>query len=417
MKRFIAAIVFIAIYLVGYSQTSILADGKSFDSKRMKSEKYQMDCYLVNGHEKKLISYFKIDVGVNSNQLSLVTVLSFLGTNETVKDTVIANVNKLTPIFRSSYSKQRNYAISFNKDVTGYYVDKATRKKTEIKEQLNNNVMDSYLYPYILGTLTLNTKFKGNLSVYDYKNDNSNHISNVNITTVENATYASKQLGSRNVWKVNVQEESTTDKYSYYVDKESGKLWKIDIDTKGQNIEMIDNEIKLGNATITGQVFARDNENEGLLGGKAILNINKKQFAQQGTGILLIPDTPEYREFKESLKKYRKDKSPDKIKPTLPEEFIKTIRQAYVKDNKGNYEITDVLEGQYLLLVTFGYIHTSHKKETIGQTDVYVNGTYQGSNPIDRFYTEGQNAAANIEKEIKVEQNQKVIKINLKKTL
>lgn len=417
MKRFIAAIVFIAIYLVGYSQTSILADGKSFDSKRMKSEKYQMDCYLVNGHEKKLISYFKIDVGVNSNQLSLVTTLNFPGTNETVKDTLIADANKLTPIYRSSYSKQRNYAIYFNKEVRGYYLDKKTRKINEIKEPINNNVLDSYLYPYILGTLTLNKNFKGKMSVYDYKNDNSNHISNVNITEVENTTYTSKLLGSRNVWKINVQEEATADKYSYYIDKESSKLWKIDIETKGQQIVMVDNEIKLGNATITGQIFARDNENEGLLGGKAILNINKKQFAQQGTGILLIPDTPEYRAFKESLKKYRKDKSPDKIKPTLSEEFIKTIRQTYIKDDKGNYEITDVPEGQYFLLVTFGYIHTSHKKETIGQTDVYVNGTYQGSNPIDRFYTEGQNASANIEKQIKVEQNQKLIKMNLKKTL
>lgn len=417
MKKLIAAIGFIVCYISGYSQTSILADGKSFDTKHLKSEKYQMDCYLVNGQERKLINYFKIDVGVNSNQLSLVTVLSFPGTNETVKDTVIADANKLTPVYRSSYSKQRNYAINFNKNVTGYYLDKKTRKITEIKEPVNNNVVDSYLYPYILGTLTLNKNFKGKMSVYDYKNDNSNHINNVNITEVENATYTSKQLGSRNVWKINIQEEATTDKYNYYVDKESGKLWKIDIETKGQKIEMIDNEMKFGNATITGQVFARDNENEGLLGGKAILNINKKQFAQQGTGILLIPNTPEYREFKGNLKKYRKDKSPDKIKPTLSGEFIKTIRQTYIKDDKGNYEITDVPEGQYFLLVTFGYIHTSHKKETIGQTDVYVNGTYQGSNPIDRFYTEGQNAAANIEKEIKVEKNQKILKVNLKKTL
>lgn len=417
MKRITVAIALIVSSVSGNSQISILNDGKSFDSKRIKSEKYQMDCYLVNGQEKKLISFFKIDMVINSNNLSLFTTLSFPGSNETVKDTVIADANKLTPVYRSSYNKQRNYAIFFNKEISGYYLDKTTRKKTEIKEPLINNSLDNYLYPYVLGTLTLNTSFKRKLSVYDYKNDNSNSINSVSIYEVQSATYISRQSGIRKVWKVNVQEEATTDKYSYYVDKESGKLWKIDIETKGQKIEMIDNEIKLGNTTIMGQVFARDNENEGLLGGKAILNINKKQFAPQGTGILLIPATTEYEAFKVSLNKYRKDKSPDRIKPVLSEEFIKTIRQTYVKDYKGNYEITDVPEGEYFLVVTFGYIHTSHKKETIGQTDIYVNGTYQGSNPIDRFYTEGQNASANIEKKIKIEQNQKTLKLNLKKTL
>lgn len=417
MKKFIVTIIFISSSVTAYSQTSILINGKYFDCSRIKNETYQMDCYLVNGQEKKLISFFKIDVDVNSNRLSLFTTLSFPGTNETVKDTVISDANKLIPIYRSSYSKQRNYAINFNKNITGYYLDKTTRKKTEIKEPLNNNALDSYLYPYILGALKLNESFKGTLSVYDYKNDNTNHISSVSINDVETATYNSKRFGVRNVWKINVQEESTRDKYIYYADKESGKLWKIDIDSKGQKIEMIDNEIILGNATIAGQVFARDNENEGLLGGMAILNINKKQFAPQGTGIMLISDTPEYEEFKEKLKKYNKDKSLDKIKPVLSEEFIKTIKYAYVKDNKGNYEFNNVPEGNYFLLVTFGYVHTSHKKETIGQTDVYVNGTYQGSNPIDRFYTEGQNASANLEMKIKVEQNKKQLKINLKKTL
>lgn len=415
MKEITVAIALIISSVSGYSQTSILGDGKSFDSKRLKSEKYRMDCYLVNGSEKKLISYFKIDVGVKSNQLSLVTTLSFPGTNETVKDTVIADASKLTPIYRSSYSKQRNYAINFTKEVRGYYLDKATQKKTEIKEPLSNNILDSYLYPYILGTLTLNTKFKGNLTVYDYKNDNTNHIKNVSIGDVETATYTSKQFGIRNVWKVNVQEEATTDKYSYYVDKVSGKLWKIDIDTRGQRIVMIDDEMKLGNATIKGQVFAKDNGSF-LPNGKSVFNINRKQYAPSGTGILLIPNTPEYVTFKDALEKYRKDKSEEKIKPTLSDEFIKTIQQTYVRDDNGNYEISDVEEGDYFLIVTFGYIHTSERKETIGQTDTYVNGTYQGSRPIDRIYSVGEKASANIEKKIKVEKGQMELKVILKQT-
>lgn len=56
-KKWIAVMVIIAGYAPGYLQTSILTDGKSFDSKRIKSEKYKMDCYLVTGRKKKVKFY------------------------------------------------------------------------------------------------------------------------------------------------------------------------------------------------------------------------------------------------------------------------------------------------------------------------------------------------------------------------
>jgi len=400
------------------AQKNIVPGGNAFEGKWLKNEKYQMDCFMVEGNQKSKYGTFSVEVKVNSNTLSVITNLRLPASNETVTDTSISGATQLNPIYRSSNSKTKRYALHFDKEVTGYYMDKVTGKTTTVKESLHKNVFDGYLYPYLLGTLSLEPGFKGKLAAYNFKPENKTRVHDVNINQVESATYRSRTEGARSVWKVNVVEEVNNDAYSYYVDKESRKLWKIDILTGGRRIELVTSESRAtvsasGNATITGQVFARDNENEGLLKGMAVLNVNKKQYAPAGTPVYLVPATPYFEEFKQRNKKGKAKTSQE---PLLPE-FEKLIRTVAISDDKGNYEISDVPEGPYYLVVAFGYRHTHRGTETVGQTDVYVNGNYQGSNPINRIYSETQNASAYIEKKITVEKNQKVVKQNLKKTL
>ena len=418
MKNTIAVFVFLSCFAGAEAQTNILPGGNAFDGKWLKNEKYEMDCFMVDGSQKSKYGTFKIEVKVNNNKLSVITNLLLPASNETVTDTSISNATQLDPLYRSSNSKTKKYALHFDKEVRGYYLDKISGKTTAVKEPLNKNAFDGYLYPYLLGTLPLDPKFKGKLAAYNFNPDNKDRVHDVNINGVQSETYMTRTEGARSVWKVDVVEEVSNDAYSYYVDKESRKLWKVDILTGGRRIELVTSETGAtvgtsGNATITGQVFARDNENDGLLKGMAVLNVNKKQYARAGTLVYLVPATPYFEEFKQRNKK---GKTKTKQEPLLPE-FAKLIRVVAISDDKGNYEISDVPEGTYYLVVSFGYTHTHRGTETVGQTDVYVNGNYQGSNPINRIYSESQNAAAYIEKKITVDKGEKRVKQNLKRTL
>ncbi|WP_118976261.1 DUF3108 domain-containing protein [Taibaiella koreensis] len=408
-------ILFMIGVAAGHAQTNLLPDGRIFDAKRLKNEKYQMDCYLVAGDQRTKFGVFDVEVKVNASTLSVFTHIYVPDSRATYVDTCIADVVNLSPKYRSSYSYRRNYALNFGNEISGYYLDKATGKRTTVKEPVNKNAFDSYIYSYVLGTLPLAPAFKATLSAYEYTPENKKRVNSVNINSVEDAVFQSNVLGARNVWKVDVVEEATNDKSSYYIDKESHKLWMVSFTANGNRMEYVDNELKLGNGSISGQVFARDNQNEGLGKGIAILNINKKQYAPVGTAVYLIPGTPYFEKFREDLKQQKKSKSAARVEP-LSDEFLMTIRSTTVVDDKGNYEIKNVPEGTYYLVVSFGYEHTHIGTETVGQTDHYINGNYQGSSPINRIYAAGQNASANIEKKIKVAPGQK-LEQDLKKTL
>lgn len=416
MKVFIITAFFIVNAVFGYAQTQILPDSKSINGKLLKNGKYQMDCYMVDADQKTMFGTFKIEVKVDNNTFSVFTNFLQTGSSDAHLDTAISSLTEFHPIYRASSDKAKMFSLHYDKEVTGLYIDKVTGKRTHIKESIDKSVFDNYVYPYMLGALSLEPDFKAKLAAFEYKSGNRHHIHNVNINGVESTSFTSKLSGERSVWKVNVFEEATKDQYSYYIDKELRKLWKVDILTKGRVMEMVDNELTLGNTSIVGQVFARDNQNEGLLSGIAIVNINKKQYAPVGTLVYLIPGTPYFENYKENVKKSKKVKNGIKPEP-LSEEFMKSIRTTSVKDEKGNYEFNDIPEGDYYVVVTFGYEHTHIGTETVGQTHTYVNGNYQGSSPINRVYSEGQNASAYIEKKIRVNANQGVITQNLKKTL
>jgi hypothetical protein len=321
--------------------------------------------------------------------------------------------------------------LRFDKEVNGYYLDKTTNRKIAVQEKLNGNFFESYAYPYLLAALPLATGFKGELAVYDYKPGVTMNAKKALIEEVKSNVYRSELTGEHKVWQVSVLEEATGDKYEYYIDKESRRLWKIEVFSKNQHILMLDQEndynpftttldkeralamIKSGNSVITGEAFARDNENEGLLGGKAVLNINKKQFAPKGTAILLIPYTPY---FKEWVKLNEASRKKGKAIP-LSNDAAACIKVAAVYDDKGSFEFVNLMAGEYLLYTEFGYVHTSVRTEIVGYTDTYINGMFQGSSANTEVRRYGSNAVAGIKKVVEIKSDGDKVSVKLKKTL
>lgn len=403
-----------------------------FDRKYFKNEKYEMACFAFSGKQMIEVSSFSVQVNVNAKTLSVYTTLHMYSANEKWMDTSIADAGTLKPLYRSSYNPNREFALRFGREVEGFYFDHQTKKRNLIQETLKDIFFDSYLYPYLLGSLPLGSGYKASMQVYDYKPSNNSNIKNTRIEEVKSGMYISEMTGEHEVWQVSVFEEATNEKYEYYLDKDNRKLWKIEIlSANGQRFMLLDKEldynpftnkfnkeealklVKEGSATIEGVAFARDNENEGALKGIAVFNINKKQYAKMNTAVILIPYTPYFKEWVSLNERLRKK---GRSVP-LGKEAAECIKTTTVYDNEGHFEFTSLMPGEYLLYTEFGYVHTSTRTEIVGYTDTYINGMFHGSSANTETYKYGTNAVAGIKKVITIKKQGEKLSVKLKKTL
>lgn len=431
MKKITSLLFTFCIVLAGKAQHNIVPGDQSFEKKWLKNGRSEMGYFsMIEGRQVEICS-FMIDVNSNGKTLSIFTTLKFLHSDEQWVDTAISDAHTFSPIYRSSFSTAKDYVLKYGKEITGHHFNKQTRERTAIKEPVTEPCFDSYTYPYLLGLLPLNTGYKKNLAVYDYKPGNGANIKKARIEEVKNNIYVSSLTGEHKVWQVSIFEEATNDSYEYYIDKNTRRIWKVEIRSKGQELFLIDKEIdynpftttfnkeetlkliKSGSAVISGEAFARDNENEGMLKGIAVLNINKKQFARAGTKIVLIPYTDF---FKEWMKLNEASRKKGRAIP-LPKEATECIKVTTVYDNKGNFEFVNLMPGDYLLYTEFGYVHTSRRTEVVGYTDTYINGIFQGSSANTESHSYNSNAAAGIKKVVTVKKAGEHVSVKLKKTL
>jgi hypothetical protein len=400
------------------------------DKKYLKNGTYEMGCYAESGGKQIEVSTFTVKINSTSKALGIYTYLKLATTKDVSIDTSISDGTTFKPIYRSSNSKMREMVVHYGKDVSGYYYDKQTKKKHSIKEA-GSAFFDSYTYPYLLGLLPLTTGYRNDLAVFDFKPGNTSNTKKARIEEVKSNLYVSSLTGEHKVWQVNVYEEATKDNYVYYIDKESRRLWKIDIVTQGQRLSLIDKEIDYnpftttfdkastlkmitaGNSVIMGTAFARDNQNSGMLKGMAVLNINKKQYARPGTSVLLIPYTPF---FKEWIKLNDASRKKGRSIP-LPKEAAECIKSTTVYDNDGHFEFTNLMAGEYLLYTEFGYVHTQSHTEVVGYTDTYINGMFQGTRENTTTYNVNSNASAAVKKTVTIKNNGDKEEVKLKKTL
>lgn len=413
------------------AQTVLVPGEKVLEKKWLKDGTYEMVCYVKANGQQVEFSTFSFTINTNNKALSVYTAFQLTGSPDITTDTSIADGNTFKPIYRSSFGAGKDMVIKYGNEVTGYYHDKKANKKISIKEAGNQPFFDSFTYPYLLGLLPLTTGYKSDLSVYDYKPGPQSNTKKARIEEVKSNIHNSTLTGEHKVWAVSIFEEATKDQYVYYIDKETRRLWKVDITTQGQQLMLIDKEtdfnpftakfdkeqtlkmIQSGNSVILGRAFARDNQNEGLLKGIAVLNINKKQHAQPGTQIVLIPYT-DY--FKEWMKLNEASRKKGRAIP-LPKEATECIKVTTVYDNEGRFEFTGLMPGDYLLYTEFGYVHTSIRSEVTGYTDTYINGLYQGSMTHTTSVGYASNAAASIKKVVTIKTDGEKLEVKLKKTL
>ncbi len=301
-------------------------------------------------------------------------------------DTCISETNTLAPIYHSSFAVNNEYVLHYSKqNVTGYYLDKINNTNSTINDPINVPLIDSYCLEYMLTTLPLAPGFKKSFNTYGYSLYNRSNISKVSIDDVESDVYASKQLGNRDVWKVSLTTTTNgvQDKSFYCIDKETRKILKSFDENDGTNILGLNSEddfnpyhskfdkeatLKLltgGKSVISGQAFVRGD----------FRNLESKKLAQKGTPVQLIPYTDFYKEWFEANEKASRTGQ----SAPLPKDAAECIKTTEISDNKGHFEFTNLMPGDYLLLVNFfTFKHLSHEKKIY--SDEYNGyGNYVGT--------------------------------------
>ncbi|TWI85785.1 hypothetical protein IQ13_0954 [Lacibacter cauensis] len=417
--------------LYASAQTTLVPGSPQLELNRYKSRKQEMTYFTVRGNQQTAIGSFSIETSNAGNTVTLTTVLRLHGSAAQWIDTSIADSKTFQPLYRSSFSAEKEMVLRFGSSVTGYYRDKKTQRLVTVKESIKEGFFDAYMYPYLLGLLPLRSGYKTAIAVFEFNPASVTAFKKSMVEEVTSNLFQSPLTGDHQVWLVKVMEEATGDRYQYSIDKQSGRIWKIDIFSKGQHLLLVDQEtdynpltaafdkeqtlrlLQSGNATIGGQAFARDNENEGALKGMAVLNINKKQFAQPGTAVILIPYTAYFKEWMSLNEKlWKKGRS-----VPLAKEAAACIKTTTVYDQEGHFEFTNLMPGEYLLYTEFGYTHTTSRTEVIGYTDTYINGMFQGSSANTKTYKYGTNTVAGIKKIISIKKEGETVTVKLKKTL
>ena len=110
--------------------------------------------------------------------------------------------------------------------MTGYYLDKASNKKTEINEKTSEDFFDSNIYPQLIRWLPLKENYKTNIAIYDY-NPKKSGVLKVNIQNTEKGMF--KNIP---VWIVKTTDGITDHKVitTFYIDLKTRQLLKQEMD-------------------------------------------------------------------------------------------------------------------------------------------------------------------------------------------
>ncbi|GGI50738.1 hypothetical protein GCM10011425_19500 [Mucilaginibacter galii] len=384
--------------------------------------------YYVKGTIWTKKGSFTNDVSISGNKLRLVSEYKDQNGKWYRKRTSLANVTTLAPISYKLEGTKSNLELNFGNNITGRYYDLGTKKEVPVTLQAKDKYVDYSIADHLITTLPLKTGYKATFPEFYYDSKTEKLITNYIIKEVKSYVYRSPKTGDHESWLVNVLEESTGALYYYVVDKAQHRLWQREMSVAGGTWEIcVDEELdyqpiknkfnkeealaklEKGTSVIIGTSYARDHAR----GGIALLNLNKAQFAPKGTIVTIIPNSPYIEEWKEVNKKIRKGKK--LIEVPIDPNVQACIKTTKVYDDKGHFEFTNLMPGEYLLSTSFGYTHNYAYSYQSGTSYLmHPSGAVLSSNAVYSTASGSTGVKADIETAVTIKENGEQVKVNLK---
>jgi len=390
-----------------------------------------MTYYHSDIAEAKDLGNYEVDVKIKDGKFYLNTFHKAKYYEE--KNTIVADADNFKAISRKTSSLEDGISNEFLVG-NGVFTNEKTGKKTNYDTKITDQYFEYNIYPYILSALPL--KLGGEnyvLPIIDVDYNNKVTTDEAIVLETKSDQFTSPLTGQHMCWKLTVVHKNAKKYVFYYIDKNNRRIRKIEHAFKEKVLGFLDKETDYnpfktifdkeairkmmndGSASIIGETFARD-DRSGKDDKKIridILNVNKKQFAPKGTKVLLLPYTEYYKEWFELNKKQAKVKGAKPI--PLPKEAAEQIKITEVFNDKGNFEFANLMPGEYLLFTSFNYEDFFAKSEVVGKADVYVNGSYQGTEVYTDMFGYTQQGNANFQKFVAVKSSGETVKVKLKR--
>lgn len=241
MKNKIHLLLFVfGCVLNGISQEAKLSpDNNTANIDLLKSETSKMSWYTVQDSTEIQIGTVHTEIQKNKDKIYIITTVDMQQSPSKWIDSTVVSTNNFKPIYHSSYNQQRDMVLKFDKDITGYYLDKQTNTKTQISETADQPFFDSNFYPQFIRLLPLKEGYTNTISIFDYNPKSKIGIITATIKNTEETTINFKgEL--KEVWKIETTDDisNNTAISTYFIDKSTRQLLRQDIDFGGRKMIM-----------------------------------------------------------------------------------------------------------------------------------------------------------------------------------
>ncbi|MFT4205322.1 MAG: hypothetical protein QM610_15565 [Chitinophagaceae bacterium] len=412
-----------------FSQKTIVPGVSDINIANLKQGKSLYTNYYVKDKDWKRMGSLTYDIGITGNRLSVV--FSYFDSNNVFirRRTSVADAATLTPVSYKFEGLQNTFDIDFGTTVTGLYRYTNKAPDSSVTITPTGKYFDFNIADNLFCTLPLDVGYKATIPEF-YYTGKSKPVSNYAIKEVKSYVHYSPKTGNHDAWLVSVLEESTGAVYYYTIDKKDHRLWQREMPLGNGMWEIFINEeldyqpiknrfnkeealakVHNGNSSIIGTAYARDHAKRGV----ALLNINKAQYAPKGTKVSLLPNSPYIEEWKEVNEKIRKKKKMPEvpIDPNVPQ----CIQTTEVYDDKGHFEFTNLMPGEYIVMTSFDYTHRYSYQYYAGTSYLmHPSGAVLSSSPVYNTASASTGATANIETKVTIDKDGDKVKMNLKDT-
>lgn len=435
MKKILLSITICLFTIESFAQITILPNDKIINKSLFKFGITAMDYSIQSNGNISLVGKYEIAINYDNKALEVYTSLTKNdGGFPELKHTV-SDANTLKPISLESLNIDSRLELKFSDEITGFQQGSGSKTKTSINEKMKEGYFDINTIPYILPALPLKENFKAKIPVYNYYANNENEkFTAVTIIDVQTDIHYATYTGNHNVWRAVIFDNTTQKSTSYFIDKVTGKFWKILYSDHNGDLHVFTNNesdynplknkfdkeatlnlVTKGNAVIKGQAFARDNKNSISVLGAKVVNTDKKQFAEKGTKIILTPYTPYFEEWNKANEPKKNSVYTPPTLP-LPKGAELCVIETTVMDDEGHFEFSQLMPSKYLITTAFEFSHAASTTTVIGYNDYFTNGYYTGSNVVTNTEHYNMNINAKVKKIVEISKEGEIVILKLKKS-
>lgn len=428
MRIPLKSILLLLLPFTSFGQKTVLPGNPDIKTSRLKSERSLFTIYYVKDRTWTRKGEFTNDLTILGNEIKLTVNYTDDSSKWYRKRVSVADAKTLSPISYTSEGLKNKLSLTFGDQVTGKYQYKDGAKDKDIKLKPPGKYVDFNMAELLFTTLPLSTGYKATIPEFYYADSPDTLVSNYIIKDVKSYIYRSPKTGNHESWMIDILEEPTGVYYTYVVDKKDFRIWQREMPAGKGIVEVCVNEeldyqpikskfnkeetfqlLEKGNSVITGTAFARDHGNSRI----AVVNLQKAQYAPRGTVVSIIPNSEYLEEWKAVNKKIRKGRKLPEV-PIHPD-FAASFKTTKVYDDKGHFEFTNLMPGEYILLTSFGYTHRYSYQYYAGSSNlVHPSGTVLSSTPIYNSASGATGATAEIESKVTIRKDGDKVNTDLK---